>query len=308
MGSQAMRDEASSPLEALRMQIVQLAQQASVELNVHDVKYLAASRDLLARGTRIYVSHLPKQSFNDTLAACVAVRTMGLEPVPHVPVRLLRSQEELYELIDNALSREVKKILLISGDYPEARGPYSKVADVLRDVDLRSRGLERVSLGGHPEGHAKVPLHEIRSAELEKAQIARQAGLDATFVTQFFFEADPFLRWAKELNNAGVTAAIRAGLAGPAHIATLLKFAVRCGVGPSIRALGARPSAFAKLIGEHGPEHLLRHLAQDAITTPPVFHGIHIFCFGGYLKTCQWLHSLASGWFELTDDGSLNVY
>jgi methylenetetrahydrofolate reductase (NADPH) len=307
MASESICAEASIEAGELRALIVQLAQQASIELNVQDVKHLAASRDLLAAGTHIYVSHLPKQSFDETLAACIAVKASGFEPIPHIPVRLLASPEELFELIDKAVSRGVREVLLISGDYPEAYGAFSNVADALRTGDFRARGLEGVSLGGHPEGHAKVPLGEIRAAELEKAQIAQKTGLPASFVTQFFFEADPFLRWAADLKNAGVTASIRAGLAGPAHIATLLKFAMRCGVGPSIRALGARPSAFAKLIGEHGPEHLLRSLAQDAITSPPVFDGIHLFCFGGYLKTCRWLNGLALAQFEFTGDGALRV-
>ncbi len=301
MANQALQPQASRPTGSLRARIMQLAQQASIELNVQDAKHVAASRDLLAQGTRIYVSHLPKQSFGDTLAACDTVSTMGFEPIPHVPVRLLESGEEFCDLIDSGVRRGVKEVLLISGDYPEARGPFSKVADILRFCDMRSRGLERVSLGGHPEGHPKVPLAEIRAAELEKAQLARRFGLAATFVTQFFFEPEPFLNWARDLKDSGVTANIRAGLAGPAHITTLLRFAVRCGVGPSIRALGARPSAFAKLIGEQGPEHLLNSLARDAITSPPVFNGIHLFCFGGFLKTCRWLQILAQGGFELTE-------
>jgi len=254
------------------------------------------------------VSHLPKQSFNDTLAACMVVRMADFEPIPHIPVRLLESQKELFELIDNAVRQGVREVLLVSGDYPEARGPFSKVSDVLRAGDLRSRGLERVSLGGHPEGHARVSLQEIRAAEVEKAQIAQQTGLEASFVTQFFFDADPFLRWAKELRNAGISAGIRAGLAGPAHIATLLKFAMRCGVGPSMRALSDRGSAFAKLLGEHGPEHLIPALAQDLITSPHLFDGIHLFCFGGYLKTCRWLQSMTLGQFEFAEEGSLKVF
>jgi methylenetetrahydrofolate reductase (NADPH) len=285
---------------------VRLAHDASVELNVQDVPHLADSRAFLAGGTRIYISHLPKQSFERTLEACSAVRAAGFEPIPHVPVRLLATREELCRFIDEASARSVRELLLISGDYAHAVGPYSAVTDVLKAIDLRARGIERISIGGHPEGHAKVCSSDIRQAELDKARIAGGQGLQTTFVTQFFFEAKPFLEWAGTLRSSGANAAIRAGLAGPAKLSTLLRFAARCGVGPSIRALGTRPGTFAKLLGEHGPEHLLTELAQSASEWPEAFQGLHMFCFGGYLRTCRWLHALASGQFKLTA-GELTV-
>ncbi len=285
---------------------MRLAREASVELNVQDVPHLADSRKLLPGGARLYVSHLPKQSFEQTLEACTAVKASGFEPIPHVPVRVLQSQEQLQQLVDEAVRRSVKELLLVSGDYPHAAGPFSTVAQVLNSFDLRALGIERVSIGGHPEGHATVGLSDIRQAELEKSRIAASQGLQATFVTQFFFEAEPFLQWAEQLRTSGSGAAIRAGLAGPAKISTLLRFAARCGVGPSIRALGSRPGAFAKLLGEHGPEHMLTHLAESSIERPHVFQGLHMFCFGGYLRTCRWLHALASGNFNL-NAGELSV-
>lgn len=277
---------------------MRLAHEASVELNVQDIPHLADSRAFLAVGTRIYVSHLPRQSFEKTLEACTAIQAAGFEPIPHVPVRLLEGQDELSQLVDEAAARSVKELLLISGDYAHALGPYSAVADVLKSIDLRARGIERISIGGHPEGHGKVDLAVIRQAELDKAHLASSQGLQATFVTQFFFEAKPFLEWAGSLRANGANAAIRAGLAGPAKLSTLLRFAARCGVGPSIRALGSRPGAFAKLLGEHGPEHLLTELAESAIDRPDAFQGLHMFCFGGYLRTCRWLHAVASGNFK----------
>jgi methylenetetrahydrofolate reductase (NADPH) len=306
MANEARWVSVQNSSESLREVIMRLAHEASVELNVQDIPHLAPSRALLAGGTRIYISHLPKQSFEKTLEACTAVRAAGFEPIPHVPVRLLESQEELNQLVDAAVARSVKELLLISGDYAHALGPYSAVADVLTSIDLRARGIERISIGGHPEGHATVGLSDIRRAELAKARIADSQGLQTTFVTQFFFETKPFLEWVGTLRADGANSAIRAGLAGPAKLSTLLRFAARCGVGPSIRALGSRPGAFAKLLGEHGPEHLLAELAQSASERPEVFQGLHMFCFGGYLRTCRWLHAVASGHFK-QNAGELSV-
>jgi methylenetetrahydrofolate reductase (NADPH) len=160
-------------------------------------------------------------------------------------------------------------------------------------------------MAGHPEGHPKVPLVEIRRAEREKVTLAQAAGLEVTLLTQFFFEAPPFLEWAANLRADGVTARLIGGLSGPASIATLLRYAVRCGVGPSIRALGARPTSLAKLIGDHGPEPLMRTLAS--VSRPDLYDGLHFFTFGGFLRTCEWLQRVGHGHFTLDQHGGFEV-
>jgi methylenetetrahydrofolate reductase (NADPH) len=288
--------------------IAQLARDASIEINVADVPQLPASRAYLPAGKRVYISHLPKQSWNDTLAACRAVRSTGFEPIPHIPVRLLDTASTLDRLLDAGIrTARLAEVLLIAGDYAKPAGPFQMVADVLESGVLSGHGLRRVSLAGHPEGHPVVALADIRRAELEKARLAELAGLKTTFVTQFFFEARPFLDWADITRAAGIGAMIVGGVCGPAGVATLFKFARRCGVGASIRALGARPTAFVKLLGEHGPERLIRELAHARHGATVNFTGVHVFCFGGYLRTCEWLHRVASGQIELAADGSFSA-
>ncbi|WP_162604298.1 hypothetical protein [Steroidobacter cummioxidans] len=94
-------------------------------------------------------------------------------------------------------------------------------------------------------------------------------------------------------------------MAGPAGIATLLRYAVRCGVGPSIRALGARPTALVKLIDDHGPEKLMRTLA--GVSRPDLYDGVHFFTFGGLLRTCEWLQRVGAGDFTLDRHGGFRV-
>jgi methylenetetrahydrofolate reductase (NADPH) len=288
--------------------IAQLARNSSIEINVQDVAYLAASRTLLPEGKKVYVSHLPRQTWRQTIDASRAVADAGFEPVPHVPVRLLESEDSLDRLLKDAIyGAGVREVLLIAGDYAQSLGPYSSVAEVLRTGMLTAHGLRRVSLAGHPEGHPKVPLTEIRRAEAEKARLAQGMGLETTLLTQFFFEAQPFLDWAGEMRAAGVTARLVAGLAGPASIATLFRYAMRCGVGPSIRALGARPTSLVKLIGDHGPERVMRDLAVARSSQPNLLDGVHLFCFGGFLRTCEWLERVSEGRFELDARGGFVV-
>ena len=300
--AQAAGSQAFSPEEDPAAVIAQLARDASIEINVHDVVHLEESRRLLPAGKAMYVSHLPKQPWAETEETCRAVRAAGFRPVPHVPVRLLPDAATVDRVFGGFVrAAQVDEVLLISGDYPQAVGPYTEVLQLLNSGALQHHGLKRVSVAGHPEGHPKVPLATIRRAELDKARMAQMAGLELTLLTQFFFEQSPFLEWVRELRSAGVQARLVGGLAGPTKLGTLIKFAMRCGAGASMRVLTARPAAFTKLLGDHGPEVLLRGLAEARCDNTGEFSGVHLFCFGGFVKTCQWLQAIADGRFSLDD-------
>ena len=71
-----------------------------------------------------------------------------------------------------------------------------------------------------------------------KRDWGRSVGLRVDLVSQFCFESGPILAWLKELEAHGLDLPVRIGLAGPTSPATLAKFALRCGVGASLRSLG----------------------------------------------------------------------
>ncbi|HEY2679478.1 MAG TPA: methylenetetrahydrofolate reductase [Steroidobacteraceae bacterium] len=288
---------ASVPLTktAVAQTVARLARECSLEVHVQDAVHLPASRSLLEPGKKLYVSHLPKQTWESTAAMCRAVHDAGFDPIPHVPVRLIPDAETLDRTLQNLVAAHVREVLLIAGDYAAPVGPYSAVSQVLSSGALSRHGITRVSIAGHPEGHPAVALDEIRRAEREKVLIARAAHLQVTLVTQFFFESAPFLQWVRDLRTHGVQARIVGGLAGPASLATLFRFAKRCGAGPSIRVLGARPASLLNLIGDHGPDRVLGEMAQSLDQGNTDFSGIHLFSFGGFLRTCEWLNSTARG-------------
>jgi methylenetetrahydrofolate reductase (NADPH) len=296
------------PPVSVAIELARLAREASIEIGIHDLKQLAESHAYRAPASRVYLSFLHEQAWEETERAARAIRGAGFEPVPHIPVRRIPSARALERLLYNLVrGAQVREVLLIAGDYDLANGPYSCAADVLRAGVLEDVGLTRVSVGGHPEGHPVVPLQKIREAEREKATIAAEHGLEATFVTQFFFEAAPFLRWVDDLRTHQVRSRIVAGLAGPATIATLFRFGLRCGVGPSIRALGSRARSVTALAADHGPQQVMRTLAAAHAGGQSDFDAFHFYTFGGYLRTCRWLEHIANGRFTLDERGSFEV-
>lgn len=281
--------ESALPTADIAECVRHLARGASLELNTLEIAEFDTARELLERGQRVYVSHLPRQTWKQTFGVCARVAAAGFDPVPHIPIRLIPDAARLAEVLRAARDAGVSEPLLLSGDYATAAGSLDNVLDVLRLDLLRAQGFTRVSFAGHPEGHPRVPAREIRQAQLDKWRVSAELGLQVTFVTQFFFNATPFAQWACDLRSAGVQARLVAGLAGPAGLGKLLRLAQRCGVGPSLRALSSRPAAMFQLLSDHTPDALVRDLAIEWHRFAGMFDGIHLFAFGGFLRTATWL-------------------
>ncbi|HXZ91312.1 MAG TPA: hypothetical protein VEG36_00395, partial [Burkholderiales bacterium] len=99
--------------DAVAETIAELVSCGSVEMTAHRVEDARALGELLPAGTKVYVNHLPRHSLADTLAALVAVRAAGLEPVPHLAARRVASRAELKEFLQRAVrGAGVQKVLL----------------------------------------------------------------------------------------------------------------------------------------------------------------------------------------------------
>ena len=132
-------------------------------------------------------------------------------------------------------------------------------------------------------------LPDLAAALATKQALARAAGLDLFVVTQFAFDARPILDWLAGMRHAGIAAPVRIGIAGPAHLATLVRFALTCGIGASLRMLRDRPGSVGRLLGDVGPDELVREVADGLAAMPG--HGVtgfHFFPFGGVEKTAAW--------------------
>jgi methylenetetrahydrofolate reductase (NADPH) len=300
--------DARRTAERETLAIAALARHASVEMTWHDSAHLEACRRLLAPGTLIYVSHIPGQTWRQTLQSCLSVRAAGLEPVPHLPVRELEDQAALEQFVaDLAAQAHVRRVLLIAGDRATPAGPFSEALDVLRCGVLTRHGIRQITVAGHPEGHPRVPNVELRRAEREKVAFAEDAGIELTFLTQFFFEAPPFIDWLRQLRVLGVRTRVVAGLAGPTKLRTLFRYALRCGIGPSLRALGTAPTSLAGLVGERGPESIVRAIARASGEADIEPVGIHLYSFGGLVRSCAWIDAVANRRFVLDGDSGFRV-
>jgi methylenetetrahydrofolate reductase (NADPH) len=263
----------------------------STEITARDRKALAACRDHLERGTTVHVAWIPGDDVPPIVGALAALRRDGFNPVPHVAARQLAGMAMLEDYIARAVGEAgVDELLVIGGDATQPAGPFAGAMDVLRTGIVERHGIARVGIAGHPEGSPRIGPIELDAALREKTHYATQSDARFHIVTQFCFEVDPILSWITELRNAGIALPVRIGLAGPASVATLVKFALRCGVGNSIRALNLRGAAIARLLGESDPSPLLIALQRFAVSDPALgIVGFHFFPFGGIPRLARWL-------------------
>ena len=178
-------------------------------------------------------------------------------------------------------------MLLLGGDMPRPAGPFDSALALLSTGVIERHGVEAVAFPGYPEGHPQIDSGTLHAALLAKLELARHRGLATSLITQFGFEAKPILRWIAARRAEGIACPIRIGLAGPATVATLAKYAVRCGIGASLRALAHGHAAIARILTETNPDALIDALVAVEDPAAPI-DGLHIFTFGGARKAASW--------------------
>jgi methylenetetrahydrofolate reductase (NADPH) len=185
----------------------------------------------------------------------------------------------------------VTRIVLIAGDTALAKGPFKSSLDVCASGLLEARGIARLSIAGHPEGHPYLETAEAFAVLGAWRQWGRERKIHVDVVTQFCFESAPILGWIGGLHARGIPLPVIVGLAGPATPATLMKFALRCGIGNSMRAVRSQIGRFGRLLTDTGPDDVMRGLQSAPKTATASIAGFHLFPFGGLRKSGGWLRS-----------------
>jgi methylenetetrahydrofolate reductase (NADPH) len=270
----------------------ELVSGGSLEMGAHrpqDAREIAA---LLPAGTPVYVNHLPRHRLLDTLPTLVAVRAAGLEPVPHIAARRIKDRAELQTFLSRAVGDAgVRKALILGGDEPEALGAYADGAALLREGLLAASGLREVGLPGYPEGHPRIPRAVLENAFVEKLSLAAAQGLGTYIVTQFSFAPGRVIEYCASLARSAPNVPVYVGLAGPTNPVALLRFAQRCGVSASLRALRTQGMDAVRLVTHTDPEKQLSALAHYcAVHRECNVVGVHLFTFGGVPSSAAWMN------------------
>jgi methylenetetrahydrofolate reductase (NADPH) len=276
-------------LAVQRHRVTELVAACSIEISPRDDFAGERLRELLDPGMTVFVNHPGSVTHHDIVAACARLRHAGFDPVPHIAVRRLASFTQASDFLQRAAAEAaVKAALIIGGDPDHPVGPFPDAYDLLASGLVERHGLHAVAFAGYPEGHPRIASRTLNEVLRAKMEFARRQGLEVSLVTQFGFDAAPILRWIASLRTQDIVCPVRVGIAGPATVATLAKFAVRCGIGASLRALARGHTAFARILAEAGPDALIGGLVAEEDPRRPI-DGLHVFTFGGVRRTAEWI-------------------
>jgi methylenetetrahydrofolate reductase (NADPH) len=268
----------------------------SAEVTSADRKSIEAAAASMPPGSEVYIASLPSDKLERTISVARELKQAGLTPVPHIVARNIPSLAHLDDLL-RRLTREagVDRTLVLGGDRSEPAGELHSSLQLLESGLWEVHGIRNIALAWYPEGHPRISDSALRAARAAKLQRAAAAALQVKFVSQFCFESAPIIASARELRAEGVTAPLRIGVAGPASRTSLLKYAMICGVGASVRALSERPGTGAMLRGDT-PEALLEEIAAAQSLDPALtFEGVHFFTFASLAATVKFVAEHSRG-------------
>ncbi|MCF6368724.1 methylenetetrahydrofolate reductase [Rhizobium halophilum] len=156
----------------------------------------------------------------------------------------------------------------------EPAGPLDSSISMLETGIFDRLGYKRLHVAGHPEGNKDIDADgstlRLDDALQWKQRFSERTDAAMAIVTQFAFDSAPVIRWAERLQQAGICMPIHIGVAGPTKLQTLIKFAIACGVGPSLSVLQKRALDLRKLLVPHEPNDFVTNLASYKLLIPKV--------------------------------------
>jgi len=280
----------------LQERIVAFMQAASIEITPSEQKHLPAISHLLPQGSSVYVSHVPSATLAQVVKTALAVQDAGFQATPHIVARRITYPENLRTALAELTGHGVEQVLLVAGDTEHVAGEFESTLDVFASGLIENSGIKRIGVAGYPEGQRGLGPTLLWNALKAKQGISDRTGLPLFIVTQFGFNGNALRNWEPELARNDVRLPIIAGIAGPAPLSKLIKFAMRCGIGASLRTVMRNLSAVSGMAElAITPEQHVMRLMQLSSSTRVV--APHFFCFGGAIETAHWINRVVSGKF-----------
>jgi methylenetetrahydrofolate reductase (NADPH) len=289
-----MSSPASATEHGVQGRISELLVAGSLELSPRELHRAADVAALLPTDSCIYLPSLPGLPLARTLEAIAAVRAAGLDPVPHVSARRILDRAEFADFLKRAVAEHrVHRVLLLGGDEAKAKGPFSDSLQILESGLLVDSGIREIGVAGYPEGHAHIPAASLASAFDKKRRLTREQGIGLYVVTQFSFAPNRVVEYCAGLARSAPDVSIYVGIAGPTDPVALARYAQRCGVSVSLRALRTLGSGIARLVTNSDPREQLTAVARYSLQREPSnVVGVHLYSFGGAVRTASWMREL----------------
>ena len=273
----------------------------SIEVMPRTAAKIEDFKTLLPKGTRVYIAHIEGTPIEDMVLTAKRLTDDGFAVMPHFPARIIPTLATLEDWIKRYHNEAgVEQALLLGGGVASPAGDLNSSMQLIDSGLFDRYGFKRLHVAGHPEGNKDIDLDGstkiVDEALRIKHAFAERSGAEMAIATQFAFDAKPVIAWAERIAAAGVKLPIHLGIAGPTKLQTLIKFAIACGVGPSLTVLQKRAMDLSKLLVPYEPTEVLADIADYKAAHPEsLIQQIHVFPLGGIRASAEWMNEQLTG-------------
>ena len=267
----------------------------SIEVMPRTAEKIEDFRNHLPENTRVYIAHIEGTSIEDMVKTAKRLAEDGFPTMPHFPARIIKDKVTLNEWISRYQGEAgVNQALLLAGGISKPYGEFESSMSLLETGLFDKANFKNIHIAGHPEGNKDIDpdgsTRNVDAALQWKQNYKNKTDAKMAIATQFAFEAGPIIEWANSIKNAGIDIPIHIGIAGPAKLQTLIKFAIACGVGPSLKVLKKRATDVTKLLLPYEPTEVLSQLADYKANNPDFnIKSVHFFPLGGIKTNAKWV-------------------
>ncbi|MGQ0443005.1 MAG: methylenetetrahydrofolate reductase [NAD(P)H], partial [Methylophilaceae bacterium] len=188
-----------------------------------------------------------------TMETVFEIQSEGYQAAPHISC-ISSSKEEIRELLVTYKNKGIKRLITLRGDVPSGEvsaGDFKYAAELVEFIRKETGDGFHLEVAAYPEFHP-----EAISAAKDIAHFKRkvEAGANSA-ITQYFFNADAYFRFADSCNKEGINIPIIPGVMPIYNYTQLARFSDICGAEiprwlrlrleayaddlPSLRAFGA---------------------------------------------------------------------
>jgi methylenetetrahydrofolate reductase (NADPH) len=191
------------------------AEQATLVKALHDLQPLEPSFvSVTYRGGRS-----SRQRTHDLVAGML--KTTTLTPMAHL-ICVAHTRLELAEILVDFRKARIENVMALGGDPPtDADAIEGELKHASELVELaRAIGGFSIGVAAHPAGHPRSP-----DIEDDRRQLVAKMALADFAITQFFFDAEDYLRLVDQLAALGMDKAVVPGIMPVTNLASIPRMA-----------------------------------------------------------------------------------
>jgi methylenetetrahydrofolate reductase (NADPH) len=162
-----------------------------------------------------------------TLETVVEIQQQGFEAAPHISC-VGSSRESLAAVLEQYKANGIRHIVALRGDLPSGTvdaGTFRYASELVAFIRETTGDHFHIEVACYPEYHPQAPSP---AADLANFKRKVDAGANSA-ITQYFYNADAYLRFVDACDAAGITIPIVPGVMPISNFSQLARFSDACG-------------------------------------------------------------------------------